>query len=624
MKYFAPSLFLLTALAFAQPVLAHDTTDSVVRGTKHFGERVLISGLAGPWEVTWGPDDRLWVTERTGKRVSRIDPVSGDQSVAITLSEVSAPGAQDGLLGMALHPELLQGTGNEYVYVAYTYVDEGEGAVSAVSDTNSPYRYLYAKIVRLSYDEADGTLSNPVDLITGLPTGNDHNAGRLKVGPDNKLYFTNGDKGNNQITNFCQPIEAQRLPTQQELDDENYVSYVGKSLRLDLDGSVPDDNPEIAGVVSHVYTYGHRNPQGIDFGPDGTLYSTEHGPKTDDEINILKPGSNYGWPHVAGRQDDNAYVYARWADATTPCADLQWENVGIDPSVPLEAESAFTKAFVPPIATLFTVESDYDFHDPACGSINFICFPTVGASSVEYYRSEGEGIPGWDQVLLVTTLKRGSLYVAPLNAEGQATSGHMRRYFQSENRLRDTAVSPDRKTIYIATDSSGLAEAVGGGVTKTMRNPGAILAFTYEGEGTAGEDAMTDLPRRSEPTPHGAQTAASGREGAAGMPPRFTAGQAAIGKTAYKSYCAVCHGNTMTDGAFGTPLAGEYFEGEWSGRTVADFYVYAKTMPPESPGSLPDSTYVEIVAYVLQINGFEAGDAKLPLESEALGRMTIR
>ena len=126
MKYFAPSLFLLTALAFAQPVVAHDTTDSVVRGTKHFGERVLISGLVEPWEVTWGPDDRLWVTERTGKRVSRIDPVSGDQKVAITLSEVSAPGAQDGLLGMALHPELLRGTGNEYVYVAYTYVDEGE------------------------------------------------------------------------------------------------------------------------------------------------------------------------------------------------------------------------------------------------------------------------------------------------------------------------------------------------------------------------------------------------------------------------------------------------------------------------------------------------------------------
>ena len=228
-----------------------------------------------------------------------------------------------------------------------------------------------------------------------------------------------------------------------------------------MDGSIPKDNPKLNGVVSHVYTYGHRNPQGIDFGPDGTLYSSEQGPKTDDEINILKRGSNYGWPHVAGMKDNKAYEYARWAEATTPCAQLRFSDLAIHPSVPRQPESAFKKRFVEPLATMFTVPSSYNFKDPICKGIDFICWPTVGASSIEYYQSKGTGIPGWDKVLLVTTLKRGSLYVQPLKANGQAADGKMSRYFQSNNRFRDTAINPDGKTIYIATDPGGLAEAVG-------------------------------------------------------------------------------------------------------------------------------------------------------------------
>jgi PQQ-dependent dehydrogenase (s-GDH family) len=255
-------------------ILAQDGPESVVRGTKEFRKTVLASGLAGPWELTWGPDNILWVTERTGKRITRIDPASGQRTVAITIDEVSAPGGQDGLLGMALHPDLLKGAGNDYVYAAYTYVDQHKGVSPAVANASNAYRYLYGKIVRLTYNRADGTLSKPIDLITGLPAGNDHVSGRLKIGPDRKLYFTIGDEGHNQLGNFCLPIEAQRLPTQNEIDRKEYAAYVGKSLRLNLDGSIPNDNPRLAGVVSHVYTYGHRNMQGIDFGPDGTLYAS--------------------------------------------------------------------------------------------------------------------------------------------------------------------------------------------------------------------------------------------------------------------------------------------------------------------------------------------------------------
>src|ERR1700733_10189012 len=109
-------------LAFAQ-----NSPDSVVRGTKQFRKRGLVSGLGGPWEVTWGPDKMLWVTERTGKRITRIDPKTGKLKVALTIPEVSVPGSQDGLLGMALHPELLRGTGADYVYLFYTYVDKAKG-----------------------------------------------------------------------------------------------------------------------------------------------------------------------------------------------------------------------------------------------------------------------------------------------------------------------------------------------------------------------------------------------------------------------------------------------------------------------------------------------------------------
>ena len=358
---------------------------------------------------------------------------------------------------------------------------------------------------------------------------------------------------------------------------------MGKSLRLNLDGSIPNDNPRLAGVVSHVFTYGHRNMQGIDFGPDGTLYASEQGPKTDDEINILKAGSNYGWPHVAGLKDGKAYEYARWAESSTPCGQLTFSDLAIPPSVPREPESAFTKPFVEPIVTMFTVPSDYNFNDPRCKGVDFVCWPTVGASSIEYYGSKAKGIPGWDRVLLVTALKRGSLYVVPLAAGGKATDGHISRYFQSENRYRDTAVSPDGRTIYIATDPSGLAEALGGGTTTTMQNPGAILSFTYVGEG-APEPA--NEPKVTKQTNGGTQPSLTGDKSAAGMLPQYSPEQAAAGKTSYNSNCAVCHGNTMTNGTFGPPLAGEYFKNAWLGRPIRTLYDRSRTMPPSAPASL--------------------------------------
>ncbi len=111
----------------------------------------------------------------------------------------------------------------------------------------------------------------------------------------------------------------------------------------------------------------------------GKLYADEHGPKSDDEINIIQAGKNYGWPHVAGNKDDQAYVYGNWsASSPTPCASLTYSDYTIPPSVPTYTESSWTNPdFVAPIKTLFTVESGYNFQDPACAGQYFICWPTV-------------------------------------------------------------------------------------------------------------------------------------------------------------------------------------------------------------------------------------------------------
>src|SRR5262245_18018706 len=112
--------------------------ETVVRGTKQFRQSELVTGLAGPWELTWGPDNMLWVTERTGKHITRVDPATGERKVAVTIDEVLAPGGQDGLMGLALD------LGNNLVYTAYTYTDRSLPPHENRA-AESPYRFLYTK-----------------------------------------------------------------------------------------------------------------------------------------------------------------------------------------------------------------------------------------------------------------------------------------------------------------------------------------------------------------------------------------------------------------------------------------------------------------------------------------------
>jgi PQQ-dependent dehydrogenase (s-GDH family) len=437
-----------------------------------FSFRVVATGLDNPWEVTWGPDGYLWVTEKTAGRVTRVRPSDGARSTVARIPEVLVtPDSEDGLLGMALHPDLLRGRANQYVYLAYTYdADPSPGKVSERT-----------KIARYTYDPSSRTLRDHVDLLTRLPASVEHNSGRLVFGPDGKLYYTIGDQGNNQFDRYCRPILAQALPTAAQVAARDWTAYQGKVLRLNLDGSVPPDNPVLAAVRSHVFSYGHRNAQGLVFGRHSRLYSSEHGPKSDDEINWIRAGRNYGWPRVAGYRDDKSYVYANWsASAPTPCTSLTYSDYEIPPSVPTLPESRFRDpAYAWPLRTFYTVPNGFNFRSPRCAKNGwyFICWPTVAPSSLDFYDA-ADGVPGWRNSLLMPSLKTGTVYRVPLSADG-SRAGVPVALFKTVNRYRDVALNPDRVTFYVVTDSSGLARDRSGRPTDVLENPGAILEFRY-------------------------------------------------------------------------------------------------------------------------------------------------
>jgi PQQ-dependent dehydrogenase (s-GDH family) len=377
------------------------------------------------------------------------------------LPEVHQSVTQDGLLGMALDPELLRGTGRDYVYVAFTY-----------DDAPGPELVRRLAVRRYQYDATARVLRNPVDLILGLPAHDDHLGGRLVQGPDLKLYLSIGDQGSNFGQNRCNANHAQDLPTAADVTARDSSKYQGKILRLEVDGSIPADNPLVNGVRSHVFSYGHRNQLGLAFGPGGRLYESEHGPSTDDEVNLIEGGRNYGWPNVAGHRDDKAYVYANWsASASQPCSSLP-EGDAIPPSVPTQTETAWTNsAFSPPLRTFFTVD--------ASDKVRGIGSATIAPGGIDVYTNE-RGIPGWRNSLLALSLIRGAVYRLPLAPDGRSISGPSVELFRSANRYRDIALHPDGRTIYLATDPEGPSRGPDG-APRTLMNPGSILEFTYVG-----------------------------------------------------------------------------------------------------------------------------------------------
>jgi PQQ-dependent dehydrogenase (s-GDH family) len=436
----------LLLLAWATTAVQSPVVENTIPGPERFSMQVLATGLEDPWELLWGPDGRIWAGERAGHRITRINPADGSRATVLVIPDVMRTHSQDGLLGLAFDAGFLKGS--NYLYAVLTYADAAAGGARRM------------KVRRYTYDRKTETLGGPVDVIDGLPAGSDHLSGRLVFGRDGKLYLTIGDQGYNQLGLYCTPIRAQVLPTAAQIAARDWREYEGKVLRINVDGSVPADNPMFGGVRSHIYTVGHRNAQGLAMTPDGKLYASEHGPSMDDELNVIVAGKNYGWPHVAGHKDDRGYVYNQWSrSAPESCASLKFTEPGAPPSVPQEKESAWSHPdFVPPVQTFFTVSPDYNFQQG---------FATIAPSGIDVYAVPTGGIPGWFTSVLVTGMSRGAIYRVKLGRDGDTAAGSPLEYFNMQTRYRDVLVSPDGLTIYAATDSS------------SRQHPGAILAFTY-------------------------------------------------------------------------------------------------------------------------------------------------
>ena len=241
---------------------------------------VLAENLNAPWSIE-KIENTFYITERPGAIVKIEDEEETRQEVE--LSNDLATAEEAGFMGFVLAPDFKK-TKQAYAYYTYTNA-EGQ----------------FNKIVTLILE--GNQWKEASILFDQIPSGPYHHGGRIKIGPDNKLYVTVGDALN------------ENLP--QQVD-----SLAGKILRMNLDGSIPEDNPF---ENSYVYTYGHRNVQGLAWLSDGTLYASEHGNQANDEINLIEAGKNYGWPLIEGTQEQENLI----SPTFTSGSDQTWAPSGM-------------------------------------------------------------------------------------------------------------------------------------------------------------------------------------------------------------------------------------------------------------------------------------------------------
>ncbi|TSJ47932.1 PQQ-dependent sugar dehydrogenase [Fluviicola chungangensis] len=339
--------------------LVHAQTAQQVGATTVYID-TLATNSSVPWEITLEGENYLWVTERDGL-VSRINLLTGIKDTVLDIrNDIHAVG-ESGLLGMALHPDFPV---IAEVFLVYTYGPEDSQG------------YFNECLVKYTYDGTDLTIQDT--LIDSILAYSNHDGSRLHFLPDKTLLMSTGECSQDQLA-----------------QDPNSLS--GKYLRVNTDGTIPDDNPDPG---SYIYTMGHRNSQGICTLPNGTVIISEHGPTTDDELSVLEPGKNYGWPLVHGFCDEPF--------EDTPCA---------------------TGLYQEPI---------------------YAWTPTIATADLVYY--DNLAFPEWDQRILLTTLNGQRLVALKLNATASAVIDEDQYFFGQFGRLRDIAIGPNLE-IYIATNS---------------------------------------------------------------------------------------------------------------------------------------------------------------------------
>jgi glucose/arabinose dehydrogenase len=319
---------------------------------------IVKDNLERPWSLNFAPDGRLLFTGRYSAKLSSLDLKSGEVTVLGQLGQGFRPDGEGGMLGMELDPSFAQ-TGR--LYICYSYWRDNQRTDNMKRNRISSFTL-----------SAQG-LGNEKALIDDMPGWWNHNGCRVILGPDGMLYVSMGDAAYN-------PSLAQDLN-----------SKAGKIHRITRDGSTPSDNPF---PNSTVWALGSRNAQGLAFQP-GTnlLWSTEHGPNTDDELNVIKKGKNYGWPMCRGTQSCNVTNY--------------------QPAV-----------------------KSYSPND------------TIAISDMVFYT--GNAFPAWKNQLCFVSLKTGRVYRLELDGERVAREEILIN--NDYGRLRDITMGPDG-FLYFSTDN---------------------------------------------------------------------------------------------------------------------------------------------------------------------------
>ncbi len=342
------TLYILALSLFFQSAIAQQLTP--------ISTEVVADSLFIPWELLYGKDNKIWFTQKNGY-ICRLDPAT---HVVDTVYQepLAAVNNEGGMLGLAVE---FANNLPLYVYVAWEYYNSGNYTLRITKHTYS-----------------NNTLTNAQILIDNIEGASIHNGCRLLL-VDDKLFITTGDAAD------------QILP-------QNVTSLNGKILRINTDGTIPNDNPNPS---SPIWSWGHRNAQGLVM-HNGILYSSEHGPSTDDEVNIIQKGRNYGWPEVHGYCDGGAEIIF--------CSD---SNV-VEPLV------AWT--------------------------------PTIAPSGIDYFNSS-DSQAFLNHVLLMTSLKDNNLYSHKLNAAGDAITASTTVNNINYGRLRDLCIAPNNM-VYVSTSNS--------------------------------------------------------------------------------------------------------------------------------------------------------------------------
>ncbi|GJF30954.1 hypothetical protein KNE206_36540 [Kitasatospora sp. NE20-6] len=317
------------------------------------GALTVADALDTPWGVARLPDGDLLVGSRDTGRIVRVDPATGARADVGTVPGVD-PGGEAGLLGLAL-----DGEGRLYAY--FTARDDN-------------------RIVRLGYDPsrpAGAQLDGATTVLTGIPKGNNHDGGRIAFGPDGMLYVGTGETGHRELA-------------------QDRTSLGGKILRITPDGDPAPGNPFPG---SPVYSLGHRNVQGLAWDPQGRLWASEFGQDTWDELNLISPGANYGWPVVEGQAGRDGYTdpVVQWHPADASPSGLAYASGSLWMAglrgqrlwqIPLDGDRAAT-----PVAHL----------DHTDGRLRTVVVEPDGTLLVTTSNTDGRGDPkpGDDRILRV-------------------------------------------------------------------------------------------------------------------------------------------------------------------------------------------------------------------------------